>query len=89
MSYDPEDILMKKTLSDEEIEELKRIFNNTHCHICGSSDIYKNDGTGPLCFKCAGGIKAGPPRKIIPTPGRNTSCPCGSGKKYKKCCLNK
>ncbi|KKM61886.1 hypothetical protein LCGC14_1527220 [marine sediment metagenome] len=19
--------------------------------------------------------------------GRNTSCPCGSGKKYKKCCL--
>ena len=22
-------------------------------------------------------------------PGRNDSCPCGSGKKYKKCCLNK
>ncbi len=21
--------------------------------------------------------------------GRNTSCPCGSGKKYKKCCLNR
>ena len=21
-------------------------------------------------------------------PGRNTSCPCGSGKKYKKCCLD-
>ncbi len=21
--------------------------------------------------------------------GRNESCPCGSGKKYKKCCLNK
>lgn len=21
--------------------------------------------------------------------GRNDSCPCGSGKKYKKCCLNK
>ena len=20
-------------------------------------------------------------------PGRNSSCPCGSGKKYKKCCL--
>jgi hypothetical protein len=89
MSYDPEDILMKKTLSDEEIEELKRIFNNTHCHICGSSDIYKNDGTGPLCFKCARRYQSWPPRKIIPTPGRNTSCPCGSGKKYKKCCLNK
>ncbi|MBQ3423559.1 MAG: SEC-C domain-containing protein, partial [Romboutsia sp.] len=21
--------------------------------------------------------------------GRNELCPCGSGKKYKKCCLNK
>ena len=21
-----------------------------------------------------------------PTPGRNSRCPCGSGKKYKKCC---
>ena len=23
------------------------------------------------------------------TPGRNDPCPCGSGKKYKKCCLGK
>lgn len=23
------------------------------------------------------------------TTGRNTPCPCGSGKKYKKCCLAK
>jgi len=23
-----------------------------------------------------------------PRPGRNDPCPCGSGKKYKKCCLN-
>jgi len=22
-------------------------------------------------------------------PGRNDPCPCGSGKKYKKCCANK
>ncbi|MED4986482.1 SEC-C metal-binding domain-containing protein, partial [Geobacillus stearothermophilus] len=21
--------------------------------------------------------------------GRNDPCPCGSGKKYKKCCMNK
>lgn len=25
----------------------------------------------------------------MPTPGRNDPCPCGSGKKYKKCCLSK
>ena len=24
-----------------------------------------------------------------PKVGRNDPCPCGSGKKYKKCCLNK
>lgn len=24
-----------------------------------------------------------------PEVGRNDPCPCGSGKKYKKCCLNK
>ena len=22
-------------------------------------------------------------------PGRNDPCPCGSGKKYKQCCINK
>lgn len=27
--------------------------------------------------------------KKLPKPGRNQSCPCGSGKKYKKCCLPK
>ena len=26
------------------------------------------------------------PYKAEPKPGRNTPCPCGSGKKYKKCC---
>jgi uncharacterized protein YecA (UPF0149 family) len=24
-----------------------------------------------------------------PKIGRNDPCPCGSGKKYKKCCMNK
>jgi len=32
------------------------------------------------------GAKPGLQRKKI---GRNEKCPCGSGKKYKKCCLNK
>lgn len=29
------------------------------------------------------------PIRAIETVGRNEPCPCGSGKKYKKCCLNK
>ena len=28
-----------------------------------------------------------PPRRVAKV-GRNDPCPCGSGKKYKKCCLN-
>lgn len=28
-------------------------------------------------------------RRETPKVGRNDPCPCGSGKKYKKCCLNK
>ncbi|MEW6071058.1 MAG: PBPRA1643 family SWIM/SEC-C metal-binding motif protein [Planctomycetota bacterium] len=26
------------------------------------------------------------PAKLAPTTGRNDPCPCGSGRKYKKCC---
>ena len=26
------------------------------------------------------------PRKAPPSTGPNAKCPCGSGKKYKKCC---
>ncbi len=31
-----------------------------------------------------------PPRPVISEsrPGRNEACPCGSGKKYKKCCAS-
>lgn len=29
------------------------------------------------------------PVKVPPNIGRNSPCPCGSGKKYKNCCLNK
>ena len=27
--------------------------------------------------------------RTIPTVGRNEPCPCGSGRKYKQCCLDK
>jgi uncharacterized protein len=30
---------------------------------------------------------AAPLRRAQPRVGRNDPCPCGSGKKYKKCCL--
>ncbi len=32
---------------------------------------------------------AGPALRVVPKPGRNAQCACGSGRKYKKCCLAK
>lgn len=32
------------------------------------------------------GISGSPPRRQRRNPGENEPCPCGSGKKYKKCC---
>jgi uncharacterized protein YecA (UPF0149 family) len=26
--------------------------------------------------------------KVKELPGRNSGCPCGSGRKWKKCCIN-
>jgi SEC-C motif-containing protein len=36
---------------------------------------------GRWCF-----VQGARPKKSESTPGRNDPCPCGSGKKYKKCC---
>ena len=34
----------------------------------------------------SGSAKAEPAKPSVPKVGRNDPCPCGSGKKYKKCC---
>ena len=39
----------------------------------------------PFDFNATNGIDMKTRKKI----GRNDPCPCGSGKKYKKCCLGK
>jgi len=35
------------------------------------------------------GLPAGQPPRPTPKIGRNELCPCGSGKKFKRCCLDK
>lgn len=32
-------------------------------------------------------VKKSPPVKVEKVPTRNEKCSCGSGKKYKKCCI--
>lgn len=38
-----------------------------------------------ICTKCA--EETHPPRKVKKTQKRNDLCNCGSGKKFKRCCL--
>jgi uncharacterized protein len=35
-----------------------------------------------------GGMQSDPLRRTAPKVGRNEPCPCGSGKKFKRCCGN-
>lgn len=37
----------------------------------------------------ASGVRAGESDGRAPVAGRNAPCPCGSGRKYKKCCLHR
>jgi SEC-C motif-containing protein len=41
---------------------------------------------GEWRFLDAKGIQVGPYKRAEPKVGRNDACPCGSGKKFKKCC---
>jgi len=67
--------------------------------IIGKGDfaVTNKDGKTTFTFRipsieCIDFVKQRPPgaipQTIGPTPkvGRNDPCPCGSGKKYKKCC---
>ena len=38
-------------------------------------------------FRQDGSVRGETVRHQLPSVGRNDPCPCGSGKKYKKCCM--
>ena len=46
------------------------------------------ESNAQLSYSSGGSISEDPkkPAKAAPRIGRNDLCPCGSGKKYKKCC---
>ncbi len=37
-------------------------------------------------IRSSGGLSRAPIKRNVPKVGRNEACPCGSGKKFKKCC---
>ena len=60
------------------------------CDVCGEMKIpYKYGSKGAICYDCAGVSINRVPVKVQKTVGRNAPCPCGSGKKYKYCCIKK
>jgi hypothetical protein len=52
-------------------------------------DVFEYDPIRPAAFPPEPPYERIEPIKAPPKVGRNDPCPCGSGKKYKKCCLNK
>lgn len=62
------------------------------CHRCGEM-AFKTNGEGKwVCYNMAffGTCEKPKPKpavKAFKLPGRNEKCLCGSGKKYKHCCL--
>lgn len=65
---------------------LESYFTDSRCHKCHRDAIKTDDEANPVCNHHALGL----PEPIVgKTTGRNWPCPCGSGKKFKKCCINK
>jgi hypothetical protein len=82
---DGEEKCLERLKNDYERDSLDNIHDSMSWWAC--FDQAKKDPVpieAPLPSKVTA-LKKGKTKKI----GRNAPCPCGSGKKYKKCCLNK
>jgi len=82
---DGEEKCLERLKNDFERQLLDNIHDSMSCWACFNQA--KKDPVpieAPLPSKVTA-LKKGKTKKI----GRNAPCPCGSGKKYKKCCLNK
>ena len=73
-STNPFDILAKQ----EQTKQDQQLANE----IIQSGLLYTKQGREAL------GVKLQPYKREIPKTGRNEKCPCGSGVKFKKCCIN-
>ena len=58
-----------------------------HPDASSTSDIAQQQGDAIQASQ--GPVDFTPARRVGPKVGRNDPCPCGSGKKYKKCCMSR
>ncbi|OGJ17368.1 hypothetical protein A3K73_06115 [Candidatus Pacearchaeota archaeon RBG_13_36_9] len=87
INNDPKD---GKNISESEMEEITKEFTNDMKNIMKQRHEELKEKLKPFMIgkieKLYGkNLLIEPKRKI----GRNSPCPCGSGKKYKKCCIDK
>jgi len=77
------------TIRDAAIRALSRVQLRSEVR---EQEFQHKDDTANLQYSGSGEaaeVKQTPKRRTTPKVGRNDPCPCGSGKKYKKCCGNK
>ena len=69
-------------------ENMKQIqgFVDVYMNFYNNTRIWQNKGFTPYELRKSEKLESFNPKVIV---GRNEPCPCGSGKKYKKCCLGK
>lgn len=69
-------------------ENMKQIqgFADVYINFYNNTRIWQNKGFTPYEMRKSEKLEPFNPKVIV---GRNEPCPCGSGKKYKKCCLGK
>lgn len=57
-----------------------------YCESCDKREAVGTDAFGRrMCGRCAAGLPEPVIDRDTPAP-RNCNCPCGSGKKFKRCC---
>jgi preprotein translocase subunit SecA len=58
-----------------------------HEQAAGTSEIARQQQSAIQASQSSGAVKVEPIRNRGERVGRNEPCPCGSGKKYKNCCM--
>ena len=63
---------------------------SAHYHLNGCCDLHEKSNfvrrEGRWVYHSGDFYSGGTQRRKVPKVGRNEPCPCGSGKKFKKCC---
>ncbi|HET6613623.1 MAG TPA: preprotein translocase subunit SecA [Kofleriaceae bacterium] len=77
--------IARKEEAEVPAEAQERKMTAVHPSVDGGSQSSSAYGDAADGAKAAGGEKPGTVRRESPKVGRNDPCPCGSGKKYKKC----